>query len=426
MRAMERHTPMKTFKTLMSAVAVLAVVAPGTAGAAGISLDLQSARGVAMAGSTIGFIDDASAIYYNPAGIAQGQGIDFMIGITGIVPFFNVTDAAGVETNGNHTLIPPPHIYLTYGISDEVTVGIGVFTPYGLSIGWPDGYPGRFIVTNVSQKLYDINPTVAFHFGPVRFAGGAQIVRATVELQRNINLGVSNPNVYTPPEPAVDLGASAWGFGGNAGIQIDLIEKVLQVGVSYRSAVVYNFNNGLASFTNIPPQFQGQLHDPPGNTSTETPTTVGLGLAWKPISCLTLDADVTYFGWQVFQSIALTFPQTPSLNSVEQKNWHHTWNYRVGAEWIVDEHWAIRAGILVDPTPGPTATLQPDVPDSTRINFAGGFGWRAGAFHVDLGAQWIYFLPITSGEVSTSPPLFNPASYNSNALVGTLSFEVKI
>jgi long-subunit fatty acid transport protein len=43
---------------------------------------------VAMAGSVVGFIDDASAIYYNPAGIAQGQGIDFMIGITGIVPFF--------------------------------------------------------------------------------------------------------------------------------------------------------------------------------------------------------------------------------------------------------------------------------------------------------------------------------------------------
>jgi long-chain fatty acid transport protein len=423
---MERHTHMKTLKTLMSAVAVLAVAASGTAWAAGTALDLNSARAVGMAGSVVGFIDDASAIYFNPAGIAQGQGIDFMVGITGIVPLFTVTDAAGVQTNGNHTLIPPPHLYLTYGISDEVTVGVGLFTPYGLSIGWPDGYPGRFIVTQVSEKLYDINPTAAFHFGPVRFAGGIQIVRATVELQRNINLGVSNPNVYTPPEPAVDLGASAWGFGGNVGLQVDIIEKVLQIGAAYRSRVSYSFNNGLAHFSNIPPQYQGQLYDQPGNTSVITPDSVALGIAYKPLDCLTLDADVTYFSWQVFQSIALTFPATPSLNSVEQKNWHHTFNYRVGAEWIIDEHWALRAGFMVDPTPGPTATLQPDVPDSTRLNFAGGFGWRAGAFHVDVGAQWIYFLPITSGEVSTSPPLYNPASYNSNALVGTVSFEVKI
>ena len=423
---MERHTHMKTLKTLMSAAAVLAVAATGTARAAGTALDLQSARGVAMAGSVVGFIDDASAIYYNPAGIAQGQGIDFMIGITGIVPLFQVTDAAGVQTNGNHTLIPPPHIYATYGISDAVTVGIGLFTPYGLSIGWPDGYPGRYIATQVSLKLYDINPTVAFHFGPVRFAGGLQVVRATVELQRNINLGTSNPAVYTPPEPAVDLGASAWGFGGNAGIQVDIIENVLQLGASYRSRVAYNFNNGLAHFTNIPPQFQGQLYDQAGSTNLTTPDSVAVGIAWKPMSCLTLDADVTYFSWQVFQSINLTFPATPALSSVEPKLWHHTWNYRVGAEWIIDEHWALRAGFMVDPTPGPASTLQPDLPDSTRLNFAGGFGWRAGAFHVDLGAQWIYFLPVTSGEVSTSPPLYNPASYNSNALVGTLSFEVKI
>jgi long-chain fatty acid transport protein len=70
---MKRHTHMKMLKTLLSAVAVLSVAAAGEARAAGTALDLQSARGVAMAGSVVGFIDDASAIYYNPAGIAQGQ-----------------------------------------------------------------------------------------------------------------------------------------------------------------------------------------------------------------------------------------------------------------------------------------------------------------------------------------------------------------
>jgi long-chain fatty acid transport protein len=416
---------MKTPKRLLSAVAVLAVAASGEARAAGTALDLQSARAVGMAGSVVGFVDDASAIYYNPAGIAQGQGIDVMIGATGILPLFKVTAANGIETSGDHSLIPPPHLYATYGISDLLTVGVGVFTPFGLSISWPDGYPGRFQATSVAEKLFDINPTVALHFGPVRIGAGAQIVRATVELQRNINLG-STPNSYTPPEPAVDLAASTWGFGGNAGIQVDIIEKVLQVGASYRSRVTYNFNNGQAHFSNIPTQFQGQIFDQGGSTVETTPDVVGVGVAFKPLGCLTLDADVTYFGWQVFGSIPLTFPASPLLSTNEVKSWHHTWNYRIGAEWIVDEHWALRGGLMYDPTPGPTATLQPDVPDSTRWNFAGGFGWRAGAFHVDLGAQWIYFRPITSGEVSHNYPFFNPATYNSNALVATLSFEVKI
>jgi len=417
---------MKTLKTLMSAVAVLALLAAGNAGAAGISVDLQSARGVGMAGATIGFIDDASAIYYNPAGIAQGQGIDLMIGITGIVPFFEVTAANGVQTSGNHTIIPPPHIYATYGISDEVTVGIGVFTPYGLALSWPDEYPGRFIVTSVDLKLFDINPTVAFHFGPVRFAGGAQIVRATVDLQRDINLLTSPPNTFVPNGPSVDLGAATWGFGGNFGIQVEVVEKVFSIGATYRSRVYFNFDSGQAHFSNIPPPFQGQLHDQTGTTTLTTPDTVGVGFAWKPVPCLTLDADFTYFAWQVFPAIILTFPATPSLNSTELKDWHHTWNYRIGGEWVVDEHWAIRFGLLLDPTPSPAATVQPDVPDSTRLNMAAGLGWRSGAFHIDLGMQWIHFFGVTSGEISTALPLFNPATYSANALVGTLSFEIKI
>ena len=413
-------------KTLMSAVAVLAMVTAGEAGAAGISVDLQSARAVGMAGSTIGFIDDASAIYFNPAGIAQGQGIDFMVGFTGIVPYFQVTAANGTPTDGLHAIIPPPHIYATYGISDEVTVGIGVFTPYGLAIGWPVSYPGRFIVTGVDLKEYDINPTVAFHFGPVRFGGGIQIVYSTVELQRAINLLTSPPNVAAPNAPAVDLGASAWGFGGNVGVQVEVVEKVFSIGATYRSRVKFNFDTGKAHFSNIPPAFQSQLYDQTGTTSVTTPDTVGVGFAWKPIPCLTLDADFTYFAWQVFPAIVLTFPSTPALSSTELKDWHHTWNYRIGAEWLIDEHWALRAGMLLDPTPSPAATVMPDVPDSTRLNTAFGFGWRTGAFHIDVGMQWIHFFGVTSGEVSTSLPLFNPATYGANALVGTLSFEVKI
>jgi long-chain fatty acid transport protein len=417
---MERHTHMKT--TLMSAVAVLALAAAGEARAAGTALDLQSARAVGMAGSVVGFIDDASAIYFNPAGIAQGQGLDFMAGINGILPLFNSTAANGIQTSGDRTLIPPPFVYATWGIIDEVTVGIGVFAPYGLAISWPSTYPGRFIATSVNQTEFDINPTVAVHFGPVRIGAGAQLVSASVELKRNINLA----QPPTAPQAAADLGATAWGFGGNVGVQVDIIEKVLQAGAYYRSRVKFDFTNGKVGFTNIPPAYQSQLYDQPGTTSLTTPDSVGFGLAWRPISCLVLDADFNYFAWQVFQSIALNYPQTPALNSVEPKNWHHTWNYRVGAEWIIDEHWALRGGLLLDKTPSPTSTLQPDLPDATRLNFAGGVGWRSGAFHIDVGAQYILFFQTTSSIVDTTYPLYNPASYSNGALVGTIAFEMRI
>ena len=69
-------------KKLMLTVMGLAAVAGGSARAAGVAVDLHSARAVGMAGAVSAFIDDASAIYFNPAGIAQGQGLEFMIGDT--------------------------------------------------------------------------------------------------------------------------------------------------------------------------------------------------------------------------------------------------------------------------------------------------------------------------------------------------------
>src|SRR5262252_924225 len=165
-------------KKLMLAVVGLAAVAGGSARAAGIAVDLQSARGVGMAGSLIGVVDDASGIYFNPAGIAQGQGLEVMLGTAPIIPAFTVKNPAGKELNGVSNIITPVHLYATWGISDEWTVGIGVMTPFGLKVEWEPDWEGREIIKKADLKIYDINPTAAYRYGPFRTGGGIQIVRA--------------------------------------------------------------------------------------------------------------------------------------------------------------------------------------------------------------------------------------------------------
>ena len=80
----------------------LIVVVPDDARAAGTALDVQGARGTGMASATTAFIDDASAIFYNPAGIAQGKGLDAQIGMNLIIPTFKFKSAA----SGNETSMP--------------------------------------------------------------------------------------------------------------------------------------------------------------------------------------------------------------------------------------------------------------------------------------------------------------------------------
>jgi len=407
-------------KKIMLAVVGLAAVAGGSARAAGIAVDLHSARAVGMAGAVAGFIDDASAIYFNPAGIAQGQGLEFMIGGTPIIPTFKVTPqipggANNNEITGVTNIIPPPHVYFTYGISDEWTVGIGVYSPYGLKVQWPDAWHpiGRTIITEANFQTFDISPTVAYKNGPLRIGIGLQIVRATVQLQKDIG-PLGDPNTYAH----ANLGAGTWGWGGNLGVQYEVIAKTLQLGAFYRSQVKLDFT-GSAAFTNVPPQFGSTLVDQPVTTTLTLPNNIGFGIAYHPMPELVLDADFMYTSWQQFTAIAINF-QNPALNTYEPKQWHHTWNYRVGAEYTLNEHVQLRGGLLFDQTPSPTYTLLPDIPDADRLNVALGATYRWGAFRIDGGFQYIFFF----GQTSNSPSF--PASYSAGAYVLSLTFGFKI
>jgi len=402
-------------KKLMYAVMGLAAVAGTSARAAGIAVDLQSARGVGMAGALIGVVDDASGIYFNPAGIAQGQGLEFELGAAPIIPAFTVHNPAGKELNGVSNIITPVHLYATWGISDDWTVGLGVMTPFGLKVEWEPTWEGREIIKKADLKIFNINPTVAWrpNGGPFRIGGGIQIVRATVELTKDINL-LDNGFV------GVDLGAGAWGVGGNVGIQYDAVPKILTLGATYRSKVNLNFT-GQAHFDNVPPAYAGTFKDQTARTTLKLPDNIGFGFAVRPIPELVIDVDFNYFAWQQVQAIDIQFDD-PQLNTYEAKKWSHSWNYRIGAEYTLNEHIQLRAGVLYDKTPSPTYTLLPDIPDTDRINIGIGGTARFGAFRIELAYQFIKFL----GETSTWPNPKYQYEYGATAHVLALTFGFKI
>jgi long-chain fatty acid transport protein len=361
--------------------------------AAGFAVDVHAGRATGMASAVTGFIDDSSAVFYNPAGIAQGKVFDAQIGDTAILPSFKYTSESGKSTSTAFDIIPPFNAYASGGITDDLSIGVGVFTPYGLRVKWPDGWDGRRQITEAELASYYINPTVAYRIGPVRIGAGFQIVRSVVHLQRAIAFGSQ--------EGSTDLGAAAWGFGGNFGVQVDAVPKVLQFGVHYRSAVKTSFA-GKAHFENVPLALQQTIHDQNVETSLINPDTLAMGVAVRPIEALILDLDVVWYGWGKFRSIDLEFPddRTRSLNSSRIKNWKSGVNVHLGGEAKVADAWRVRAGALYDPSPAPEDTVGPDIPDADRLNLALGGSWHhASGFHIDLGYQFI----ILFTKKSTSP-----------------------
>jgi long-chain fatty acid transport protein len=403
-------------KFLSAAVSLLLAA---RAGAAGFALDVLDARAMSLAAAVTASIDDAAAAFYNPAGLARGKGkglgLDAKVGTTMIIPAFTVTPAGEGTTTVRKVLVFVPSLYASYGITDKVTAGLGLFTPYGLKLNWPAGWPGSRISTSSSLETFYINPEVAVRLwdNRLRIGAGVQVVRATVELTRDIQI---IPGTLA----ALDVGASGWGVGGNGGVQLDLT-KFLTIGAAYRSPVYVPFD-GDAHFSNVPLELSQTLRDQSASAAFTLPQIFNAGVAVRPVQGLTVDFDVWYYGWQSFHDLHLHF-ENPRLNTREVKSWHHAWNYHLGAEYQLPSGLAFRGGVLIDPTPSPADTLSPVVPDSNRVNLGAGVGYQTEHYGVDLGYQAVIFQGKDSAGISTTPPF--PASYGGHAQLISLSLRYR-
>lgn len=396
--------------TLKVSVLAASLLAATRAGAAGFALDVLDARATGMAAAVTAAIDDPSAAFFNPAGLAQGRRFDVQLGGTMIIPFFKVTPTGATETTTRAVPVVAPNLYASYGVADQVTLGLGVFTPFGLDINWPAGWAGRTIINSASLHAIYINPEVAVRLwdNRLRIGAGVQIVRSTVELDRDIR-------VVPGADATLDVGGAGWGVGGNGGIQVDVVPKILVAGVAYRSPVHIEFT-GDAHFGNVAPEFGQTLKDQKVTAAVTLPQQLNFGVAVLPVPELTLGLDIVYVGWQSFRSLFIDF-EDPRLSSDEPKNFKHAWNYHLGGEYRFPSGLAFRAGLLIDPTPSPSDTVAPDLPDSDRINVGLGIGYRTGHYGVDIGYQSVFFRSRESSFVLL------PARYGGHAQLFSLSLR---
>ncbi|HEX8441093.1 OmpP1/FadL family transporter [Archangium sp.] len=379
-----------TFVTLLAASA---------SQAAGVAVDTQASRATGMGSVGVASARDSSAIFYNPAGILGVNTLDVQLGDSLILVDLGFTPEGSGTEESQFTPSPPAHAYFAYKLHDKVAAGVGVFTPYGANSEWPEGFSGRFLAQRSKLQTFNLNPTVAF--APVdwvRLGAGVQLQYGMFGLTSFVN-----PLI---PGALVELSGTSWGFGYNAGLQVDLPRGLVTVGAHYRGQVTHDFE-GDADFRDVPPPAVALV--PPDQEFALTwrmPATLGLGVAIHPLPRLTLAADANWFDWGSTRELTVELRTTPQFSQTLHKNWHTRWNFHLGGEYGVSDALAVRAGFIYDPTPTPENTLSPDLPDADRLNFALGAGYRLGALRADLAYQ----LVVLRDQRSTLEAL--PGTYN--------------
>ena len=165
------------------------ILYPQLGHAQGVRFQPQGATAAGQGNAFSAQADDPSAIHYNPAGLSQVNGIQVLSGTTLVGGSVKYTSPTGVDSRGDFggTIANPPPSYsyvsanlgsLGWNSLSNVTVGLGVNSPFGLNIRYPVDGPFNTVVTAAALPLIAIKPTLAYKLND-QLAFGASADRRT-------------------------------------------------------------------------------------------------------------------------------------------------------------------------------------------------------------------------------------------------------
>jgi long-chain fatty acid transport protein len=353
-------------KAMMKTATLLAVIAMSSNLLAdGYRNPPPTAEGIAKSGVNSAFVDDASAISYNPANLAMLTNGSFVASLTlartanEYSPVF--APGATFDSDGDWNFLP--NFYYAAPVSEAVVFGLGITSPYGQGIEWEASdflpYLGLLdpapvldpnpVPYEASMMFVNFNPSLSVKASDsVYFGMGLNVAYSELELTA---LSSAGPSLA---KAEVD----GWGFGANFGLTW-LPTEDQRATLTYRSQVNTSYSGDL--------KVGGvNLGDP--SITIKFPNTVGLGYGINLSDDIQVEALLEWIEW--------------SVN--EDEDWDDTVTAGVGGSWAATDELVLRAGYAFIPTPISDDSMTWLLPDADRHALSVGLGYAIGDHVIDL------------------------------------------
>jgi long-chain fatty acid transport protein len=343
---------------------VLNVLLASPVFAGGFKIQDQSTRAMGMIDAFVAGADDASAVYYNPAGITQliaPQFVgNFYVGHSTVY----YDDPNGSDTSdGRVYVVPSGYFAMPLNEDNSIFFGLGMYSPFGLGSRWGDDTTVSTYTTLSEIRLVNINPTIAWKITDRLSVGAGIDYYKTQVISRYID------PVFTGGE--IDLDAKGDGWGYNLGLQFQATDTVA-LGLTYRSPVKVALE-GDAEFDGIASSYDA-------DSELDFPAMFAAGISWQATEKLRLELAAEWDKWSTrdSQTINIDFPATVPLPSqqIAITDWDDSWVFMLGAEYQLDEQWTLRGGYGYNETPVPSGTADPSLPTGDTHALAIGAGYK--------------------------------------------------
>jgi long-chain fatty acid transport protein len=332
-------------------------MAAGQASAAGFQLLEQNASGIgnSYAGSAA-VAENASTIYFNPAGMTQLQAREASVGISLVRPTFKFsnqgssTGVLGGSGTGNDagSWAFIPNGYLSWGLTKDVYVGVGFGAPFGLVTEYDNPWLGGAQAIKFDIKTYNINPSVAWRINDkVSVGAGLNYQRMEAEYVR---LATVTSAALSATRATLDAGDNSWGW--NVGALFTLSPST-KVGVSYRSKIKHELEGSLA-VSGPAAGASAALTTGSAKASVDLPDTFILSVVQNLNDKWEMLGDISWTGWSSIPRVDIV-RTSGALNgaTVQTLDTHFrdTWRYALGANYRLTRHGQaqVRCGLRPDP-----------------------------------------------------------------------------
>jgi long-chain fatty acid transport protein len=369
---------------------ILTFLSPMLAYSQGFQVNLQGQKQQSMGGAGTGLAIDEASVFFNPGAVSHLEKNGASLGVS--PTFSNSTFQSSnnqSQATTNSPVSAPFTGYAAFGMKEsKFKFGLGVYTPFGSTIQWQDGWSGRFILNKLQLFSVFIQPTVSYKINDkIGIGAGFVYGLGSINLTKDLPVTDSQGNYGS-----AQLKGSANGVGFNAGIYLKPTEK-LSIGLTYRSQVNMKVNKGTATF-NVPSSLSSSFPNGGFTSTLPLPQVISIGIGFTPTEKLLIAADVNFIGWASYKTLEFDYDHTTSSlqNTVSQRNYKNTFSYRLGAQYKVTDDFRVRIGGAYEMTPVQSGYVTPEVPDANRINLTAGLGYTlAKKLTIDASFTFVNF-----------------------------------
>lgn len=325
---------------LPSKILLLGLLTPVIGYSLGIRLPNQDPTATARGNAFAATADNASAIYYNPAGIAQLEASELRASVY-TVRVEHEYSAGGTSLKNKDEWQPVPSLYYAAPIKDRpYSWGISVNAPYGQASEWPENSPFNSLGVAGEVRYLSVSPAFAIKVNEWLYLGTAlHLDKAELELEQVIPLSTLKTKI---------TGDS---FAPSATVGVLARFDRHSFGLTYRFQTVHDIDGQV----DVP--FVGTFDY---DSKITFPDHLILGYAYR-LGQWTFEANVDWTHWSKFDSLDLGV-----VGSIPFE-WKNSYFYELGAQWeSEDQKTKINFGYTYNENSIPDENFNPLIIDSDR------------------------------------------------------------